>query len=307
GEDLAFLRGLEHAAPGATIYGKVQRRANQEPLEGIEIAIEGTAGRREISTAKDGTYRMAALEPGEYTIRVVVPGHLKSGGLGRDRGVVEHRVRVVDRGCAVADFAFESAGRISGRVTEANGAPAKDAVVSLIAVSEGSEDRRPAGWARANEEGAYEIGDLPPGRYVIAARHDGGYAVEGRRTLPYYHPGVFYAPDATVFALGEGEHLEGVHLAIPEIPEIVDVVIQVLRADGTPPRDEVVEYALYGGGEGGGSVLDEQGKMTFGAHRGLRYEVTVVVGRAAGQGQPAASLELVAGGQTEPMTITLPR
>jgi adenylyltransferase/sulfurtransferase len=91
-----------------------------------------------------------------------------------------------------------------------------------------------------------------------------------------------------------------------QVGGIVDVAIEVLRSDGTPARDAVVEYSLYGGDERGGSVLDEQGRMTFGAYRGLRYEVMVVVGPAIGWDRPAASLEFVAGKQKEPVTITLP-
>ena len=113
-EDLAYLRGLPNARPGATIRGEVVRyrrnekgRLDNEPLAGLTITVEG-ATNREIKTDAKGMYRVEGLPAGEYLVRLSLPEKMAT------RGAPEQKVKVMDRGCAVTSFWLEPDGLLSG-------------------------------------------------------------------------------------------------------------------------------------------------------------------------------------------------
>ncbi len=103
-EDLSYIRGLSTAKPGATIIGKVVRNRRSKnggyenlPLAGTRVTIEGQA-KKKIRTDMKGEFRFEGLPAGTYVVNVSVPEGLQM------TGAPEQKVKVPDRGCAVADF-----------------------------------------------------------------------------------------------------------------------------------------------------------------------------------------------------------
>ena len=64
---LAILAGARRAdAQTGTISGTVTDAANGQPLEGVQIVLEGTG--RGAVTAADGRYFLLSVPPGTYTV-----------------------------------------------------------------------------------------------------------------------------------------------------------------------------------------------------------------------------------------------
>jgi hypothetical protein len=115
-DDLAYIRGLSSAQPGATVFGQVQgRRKTGEQLravKGARIIVEGPAKLVEATTDKKGRYRVSGLPPDTYKVRIA-PHE------GFSVHSSEREAKVVDRGCAQIDFWLEPDTRISGKVLDA--------------------------------------------------------------------------------------------------------------------------------------------------------------------------------------------
>lgn len=111
-DDLAYIRGLSSAQPGATLFGQVQGRKKigeeLQAVKGARIIIEGAAKQVEATTDEKGRYRVSGLPPDTYRVKIApVPG------LSVDSS--EREAKVVDRGCAQIDFWLEPETRISGK------------------------------------------------------------------------------------------------------------------------------------------------------------------------------------------------
>jgi|GEM_PF-4774970 len=81
GDEIAHLRRLALAPPGAAIVGTLKTyaadrnfmsRANS-PLAGCKITLDGPLGAHVVATDKDGRYSVVGLPPGLYRLSVTLP------------------------------------------------------------------------------------------------------------------------------------------------------------------------------------------------------------------------------------------
>src|SRR2546421_7281852 len=104
-KDLAYMRGLSKAKPGAMISGEIVKQlrndadVHNQPLAGIKVIIEGEKKFDAVTDGK-GQYRFEQLPAGEYTVRPVLPENLAIRG-------PERKITVADRGCAEVSFWLE--------------------------------------------------------------------------------------------------------------------------------------------------------------------------------------------------------
>jgi len=197
--DLVSLSPGQHAddiilrlIPSAVISGRVTSEGD-EPMAGVMVQAMKYSyheDRRQLvgfgnaSTNDRGEYRIWGLNPGRYYIHASPP----PGMAGRTSGQVYFpifypgasdpaRTQALALGpgdeLSGIDFNFVSVHsvRVSGRVSIAGSIPAKDAQVTLAAVS-GSMTFT-VGQASTNAKGAFEIGGVPPGSYVLVAEQFG--------------------------------------------------------------------------------------------------------------------------------------
>lgn len=101
GEDLAFLRNLSSAAPGASISGEVVYRkarsgAGSLPRE-VLVKIEGNGVSREVRPDAQGRYRVTGLPAGKFKVTLQLPETLTTH-------LPEREITVADRGCASVTY-----------------------------------------------------------------------------------------------------------------------------------------------------------------------------------------------------------
>ncbi len=238
-EDLAFLRGLKTADPTAgRVYGRIIRRdrdlesgnyADPAPVEGVSVRVSGAGGTpaRVATTNREGFYQVTGLAPGEYDVRAEMPETLAAYG--------ERKARIVARGCAEVDFNTHFDGRVSGRVTDAEGRLLAELKIDLIGAA-GPGISLKGVWAHTDREGRYELKGVPPGRYLLGF----GLGSEPDARAPFprtYYPGAAGVAQATTLEVGPGQKLNLFDLRLPPRHAERAVEVVVVWPDGRPVED----------------------------------------------------------------------
>lgn len=269
---------------------------DNQPLAGITITIDGQT-KREIKTDTKGLYRVEGLPPGEYLVKVTLPEGFDT------RGATEQKVKVTDRGCAVAAFWLQPAGKLSGRVLDPLGLPVNKA---QIFISEVAKERYMGHWdaAYSEEDGSYGFRRIPPGNYVLSIRFD-GMTDPQRPFPPTYYPGVSEKLQATVVTIKAGQQLENYDLKVPPLPLEYYVSGTVLWASGKSAPDARVGYGV-GHGVAYNVKVDEQGRFSFKAYDGLRLFLSAQAEPEKGKYVRSNDVEIIVTAGLPPIKLILP-
>lgn len=165
----AVLDNIEIALEkGGTITGRVTGPEGQ-PLSGVTARLTLTAQERAMpmspmlaggaaTSDASGRYELGAVPPGEQTIE-----------FRRDGYVPERRTVEIKGGTTTLDVGLGRGSDVRGVVVTESGAPVAGADVRALSSVQG------AGWhsARTDQNGAFELEGLAPGRYRFHARKTG--------------------------------------------------------------------------------------------------------------------------------------
>ena len=160
----------------ASITGRVIDRESRQPVDQVLVSLIGAMGRQSLSTLTDadGVFRFEGIGPGDYGVVTLAPGFAPARYGQSDIGASPDEIVHVDAGDArkLFDLALVRAGAITGRVTDASGAPLKDVDVGAVHVV-GPRVYRLLGETtsgRSNAQGEYTVRNLTPGTYQVIAR-----------------------------------------------------------------------------------------------------------------------------------------
>jgi hypothetical protein len=145
--------------PSARLYGRVLNDETNQPIAGAMVAISGTSDNGEsfqtalVKTGNEGMYSFEGLMFGTFTLIATSAGHADA------RVGVELREEE-----ASVDIRCMRAASLRGAVSDSAGGPISSAVVSLVTTGE-----RPLLVAEglSTESGEFQLGPVPPGRYVL--------------------------------------------------------------------------------------------------------------------------------------------
>jgi hypothetical protein len=122
----------------------------------------------------------------------------------------------------------------------------------------------------SGKDGRFEIGYIPPGRYILQVRFDG----LNSQTSPFpvlYYPNTSDPKQASVIEIGDGQLIEKFDLYLPAVPHEYVVEGVVVRADGQPFAEARVEYTneaiIYS------AKVDERGRFSFKTYEGVTVSV----------------------------------
>jgi hypothetical protein len=160
--DLAYARSVNEHGPAALVYGDVYQiddRYDDErqftPMSGVLLRVVGKNFAAEAFSDEEGNYAIILPGSGAYTIEALPP----DGFAERFAGVT--RFDIADRrSCYRAPFQLQRNGRIRGRVIDAQGQP-----IPHLVVETGDSEH----FGKTDESGAFDIGPLSEGWYIIAA------------------------------------------------------------------------------------------------------------------------------------------
>jgi hypothetical protein len=299
-KDLAYIRGLSKAKPGATISGEILKNlrdgedVRRQPVGGIKVIVEGEKKFETVTDAK-GQYRLDQLPEGEYTVRPVMPANLAFRG-------PERKITVSDRGCAEVSFWLESSARMTGRVLNPQGLPVPRAEIFM-----GDADKEKYhghfDYAYADEEGKYSFILIPPGHYVLGIRFDG--MTSQNRPFPVtYYPGVSDRSQAEVFTIVEGQRID-FDLQVPPLPAEENIKGVVVWSDGRPAAAARVGYEVRGNAIMYDAKVDDEGHFSFKAYQGLRLALRASIEIEKGKSEYSNWVEVTAGTNLDPVKLVL--
>jgi Carboxypeptidase regulatory-like domain len=162
------------AAQAASLEGTVTAVKGGATLKGIEVTATSELGgpSGSATTAGGGTYTIAGLSTGEYTVKFHDPA---------DKYVDQEKAIVLAAGTNMLNAALQESGMISGRVTSAATGSGLGGVEVDVDQSGGT------GFffhsTTTEPDGDYRVEDVPPGEYVVDfSPNESGYLSQGTTT-----------------------------------------------------------------------------------------------------------------------------
>jgi hypothetical protein len=219
--DLRYLQALPESATKTRLAGSIAQYMPEwsrsyryfKPLSGIKVTVTNQQGDSyEGYSEADGFYEFAGLPPGKYKVHADIPKYLKVLDYGRK----DVEVTLIERGCAEANISAISEGSINGKVTDREGKSVPNLRISLISADEKPDPVEYTVYVLkfTDEQGQFEIKELPPGNYLIGINIDN--QPSGQAPFPgTFYPGVSTRSQATILTLAEGEKISNLTLRLP--------------------------------------------------------------------------------------------
>jgi Carboxypeptidase regulatory-like domain len=175
-----------------------------KPVKNAAVSATNIGTRRQrptaVTTNEDGAFRINVVNPGAYQLRASLPGYVTAKeGLGN-----------VYAG-EFATLQLVKGGVVTGKVTDASGAPIPGMQVKLI----GTQATESSASKRTDDRGVYRIFGVPAGNYVVLA--DGiafGWSwmnADYEENIPTYYPSAT-RDTALPVAIQHGEELTGIDI-----------------------------------------------------------------------------------------------
>ncbi len=281
-EDIDFLHSLPAKGTGVKIHGRVYSNViyeeGKEPkydgLPDIKITAKDSSGRtfRKV-TDENGKYEFKGLKAGAYIVEADLPDYYQKGIY----STIEE-VSVVDRGCAEVGFPAIFDGRLSGVVVDDEDRPVPKAYIVLLSADKDEILRlfHETGRDFADENGRFEITQIPPGRYQLGINVNRS-PDEDVPYPPTWYPGVPDKNRATIIEIGLGEKLKDYTIKLPR--KLIRRVIKgaIFWPNGRPAANaDVYLEAENNPGycvNGCSNDADALGNFTLIGYEGMKYRI----------------------------------
>ena len=235
--------------------------------------------RSAIASAKtdyQGNYKLTNVPAGRYTISAVAPTMVAQsdtpyGGPGKLVTLAEGET--VEK----IDFALVRGGVITGRITDADGAPVIEEQVQLNPVGQPGPMRSSMMFnpfmMQTDDRGIYRIYGIPPGNYNVSVgvSKEGGFGsyggARGYFALTYY-PSVTEQAKATAIEVKEGSEASNIDITLGRKEKTYVATGRVVDENGQPVPNISIGYSpLTKEGRTGGFMTgmpsDTQGRFRF--------------------------------------------
>ena len=250
GDDLLYLNNLNKVRNKTRISGTLQfYRETDESLAGRKIRIIGAKRTHELITDDNGVYEIYDLPAGRYFVEPEIPKGWKverfwldhSPSLDRNaKEKLSARIPIVLEANKHAglDIMLEIDNFVRGHIYDPLGQPMKGVCLDLIPAN-GSEGEYLADCTE--NDGAFEIDEIPPGAYVIIVNND-GKKTSSEPFGAFFYPKALKREEASVFNIGLGDIVENLEIYPPIELKTITVEGVLLYSDGKPVADEWVSF-----------------------------------------------------------------
>ena len=221
----------------STISGKVT--VGDKGLHGVVVALAITDQYRSnirptrfrATTDEEGIYRITNVPPGTYDVVLASPVYIATEG--RKSLIVSANETVEN-----INIALERGGVITGKVTDSDGRPVIEEMISVTAVR--TTHRVPYFRnIRTDDQGVYRAYGIPAGTYTVSAGRDpsssavnrgpeGGY----QRT---YHPSTVDPAAATLIKVTEGSEATNVDITLGGPPRTYTARGRIIDSETSKP------------------------------------------------------------------------
>lgn len=211
------LAACAHAQT-AVIGGQVYNSANDQNLNGVTLILTSATNAStplRFVTETRGLFLFDGLAPGRYLLFAECPGFARQafGSLGNPLAGMTLTLVPGQQMNDIA-FALTPGSSISGKVLDADGAAAANAVVYALQpiYERGKREYFPVANAAADDAGEYKLPDLSAGKYLLAATMHNGAAT--------FFPGVTAVATAEEVTVGAAAAETGKDIRLPKASEV---------------------------------------------------------------------------------------
>ncbi len=210
-----------------TLYGSTEQIGKS-----IKIVAEREGERLEALSLPDGQFEFRNVAPGAWRLRPETTGVIHDS----DNDRPPNEVRVPIQGCAVSSLSVRRDGHIRGVVRDSAGTPVRGVPVEVFSLDiDGKDfDSKPFAEAMTGEDGAYDIGGLPPQQYIVGI--NGKKYSDELSYAPHYFGETSERQKASRISLKEIELLDHIDLVLPPSRLPASLVLKVEFEDGRPAR-----------------------------------------------------------------------
>lgn len=251
-DDLLYLDKMEKVRGKTRISGTLGFAAEtDESVEGRKIRIVGAGKTYEARTDENGVYEIYDVPAGRYSVEPEIPRGWKVANFwlrsspsfaGGDEVKATKMIPLVlqAKKHAGLDIRLDVDNALRGHLYDPAGKPMYGVCLHLVP-ADGTKGPYLADCTE--KDGAFEIDEIPPGRFVLVVNERG--KVTSREPFgTFYYPNVYRREDATVFQLAPGEFVENVQIYAPAAAETITVEGVLLYSDGKPVAGGRVEFKL---------------------------------------------------------------
>jgi len=163
-----------------TLRGQVVSSVDGAPVRGALVQLSGEAPQSAM-TGADGTFAIANLKPGDFTVHARKPGYFTPDQL--EPSVASAVPVHLDANATPLLLKLIPEGVVSGRILDESGEPVEGMQVWLQATKSQrpasifAQGRGPQG-VQSNELGEFRIAGIPPGAYLVLASAQSGMRSE---------------------------------------------------------------------------------------------------------------------------------
>ncbi len=217
---LAFTAGVANADDDflGTIRGTVTNAATGEPLRKAYVRLapaSDAANVRTTITDKEGRFIFKDIRSGSYALEAEHQGFI-DGKYGDPADVPLELKLIANQDLSGVDIKLMPPAAVSGHVTNEDGDLWTHASVSVFRSSWERGKRQLEGFTSAgvDDKGEFRVGHLPPGRYHLLAKPDGGWEARNRaasvpRLQPTWYPNSLDSSASVPVVLLPGQELTG--------------------------------------------------------------------------------------------------
>ena len=289
-EDLLYLENVAKLRGKTRISGRLGGGFAHPDIdvEGKKIKIIGANKTYQTKTDNDGVFEMYGLPPGKYFIEPEIPAGWKIDPFflrysqsvvmndeerPKTKSINQVALMLEPKKHASVNIVFTVENSLRGSVLDPKGKGMHGVCVYLNSPEQES-------WGPFNctdEQGRFEINEIPEGEYVLVANRDGKPSSREPFAKIFY-PGVTDRERATVISISPGQKLTDFDIVIPKLVETITISGVVQYSDGKPAAEESVTFKLTKPNEKiDGDVrgkTDEAGRFTLTMLKDLTGELS---------------------------------
>ena len=287
-EDLLYLENLAKVRGKTRISGSLGGGFSYPDIdvEGKKIKIIGAKKTYQTKTDKDGVFEIYDLPPGKYFIEPETPAGWKidpyyfkyvQSIVVNDDGQPEispkqFAVMLEPKKHVSVEIVFTVDNSVRGRVLDSTGRAMYRVCVYLLRPEQGA-------WGPSDctdEQGRFNITEVPEGEYVLVANQDGKPSNREPFSKIFY-PNVMERERAAVISVRPGARIANLDIVIPKLEETVTVSGVLRYSDGKPVAEEWVKFKVTKPNEKVNGDVSEQtdknGHFTLSVLKGLTGEL----------------------------------
>jgi hypothetical protein len=205
-----------------SISGSVTDVATNQGLSKAYLRLTGKGGSYAAVTDDRARFAFEAVEPGTYLLEAEHQGYIDGQFGDTDGRAVDIKLTSAQT-LSDINVTLTPQAVISGRVVNEDGDPWTHAQVNLFRSewSHGHPKIQGFDGGSANDEGEFRLGQIPPGKYYLAAEPDGGWEMRNRPSgkdvllrQPTWYPNSLDLEGATSIIVGPGSHISGLEIRL---------------------------------------------------------------------------------------------